>query len=324
MQHFVILTFDTEFSNHRDEMGVWYEKNGEKYGLDRILTICREFDIKATFFVDVYQKEQQIQKACEQILKQGHDIQLHTHPNWRYDRKRQNLACYTLSEQTEIIGYGKQKLRQWTGMAPTGHRAGDFGANENTLKALAKNQIFNDYSYYWNWPDCELSRQYDLKNQISQINSILEVPVTFFYMPCGLKCVKYRLIDINEPLFLLKYIFQKFKMYQMQTIVITLHSFSFIGYNEIQTRKYRPRQHYWPLKHHVKKFVTLLNLLKSDKAFKFITASEFYKIAQNDIRRVQNPAFIPKINLIESILWQGDKLINKSLDRVYQYYRTIF
>lgn len=323
MQYFVILSIDTEFSTHKDNLGIWYEINGERYGLRKILAICQEYGIKATFFVDVYQKEREIRKACDQILEQDHEIQLHTHPNWCFDQNRQNLACYNLEEQCEIIAYGKRKLLEWTGIAPMAHRAGDFGADENTLQALEKNEIFSDFSYYWDWPDCKVSRKFNLRNQVTWIKSILEVPVTCFYMPGFNGFVKYRLVDINEPFFLLKHLFQEFKSNLMRTIVITLHSFSFIGYNERKIGKYAYRQLYWPLKQNIKKFHKLLNLIRSDNSFQCVTASEFYKIAQKNIDIVQNPVDIPTINPLRSILWQGNKLLSKSYNRIFQHYHAL-
>ncbi len=323
MQHNVILTIDTEFSTHKDNLGIWCEFDGQKYGLTKILEICQEYGVKATFFVDVYQKEREIRRACDQILAQGHEIQLHTHPNWCFDRNRQNLSRYTLAEQTEIIAFGKQRLIEWTGIVPTAHRAGDFGVNLDTLKALQNNQIFNDFSYYWNWPDCELSQQIDLKNQVTRLNSILEVPVTCFYMPGSNGFVNYRLIHINEPFFLLKYLFQEFKRIHMQTIVITLHSFSFINCNERRIGKFSPRQIYWPLKQNVLKFHRLMKLIKSDKDFKCITAGEFCKIANKDIDLVKNPVEIPAVDPPMTFFWQGNKLVERTYDEIYQYVRAI-
>lgn len=323
MKHYVILTIDTEFSTHKDNYGIWCDIDGQQYGLTQILEICNEYGVKATFFVDVYQKEREIRLACDQILAQGHEIQLHTHPNWYFDRNRQNLAGYNYEEQLQIIALGKQRLIDWTGIVPVAHRAGDFGANLDTLQALQANEIFNDFSYYWKWLDCEMARQIDIKNQVVRYNSILEVPVTCFYMPGACGFVNYRLICINEPFFILKHLFQEFKRIEMRTIVITLHSFSFINCNERSIRKYQRRQIYWPLKRNVHKFHELLKLIKSDTDFECVTASEFCKIANQNIELVQNPVKFPTIHPLFMLPWRLNKLWGRSYELIYQHVRAL-
>ncbi|MBN2089694.1 polysaccharide deacetylase family protein [candidate division KSB1 bacterium] len=322
MKHYVILTIDTEFSTHKDNFGVWCNMNGQPYGLTKILEICNEYGVKATFFVDVYQKERGIRLACDQILNQGHEVQLHTHPNWYFDRNRQNLSCYNYEEQLQIIALGKKRLVDWTGIVPVVHRAGDFGANLDTLQALQANEIFNDFSYYWKWPDCELSRQINLKNQVSHYKGILEVPVTCHYMPGPCCFVNYRLVCLNEPLFLLKHLFQGFKRIDMRTIVLTLHSFSFINCNERPIGKYKRRQIYWPLNQNVHKFHELLKLIKSDPDFECVTAGEFCKIANQNIELVQNPVKIPAIHPLLMLPWKWNKLLSRSSELIYQYIRA--
>jgi hypothetical protein len=71
-------------------------------------------------------------------------------------------------------------LREWTGLAPIGHRAGDYAANDTTLSALADNGIVVDSSYFYGHPSCKLDATVFPKNGLYRAGSILEVSVSVF------------------------------------------------------------------------------------------------------------------------------------------------
>ena len=48
-----------------------------------------------------------------------------------------------------LIINGAKKIESWTGLWPKSHRAGSYGANEETYKALEKAGIFIDSSIFW-------------------------------------------------------------------------------------------------------------------------------------------------------------------------------
>src|SRR5207249_9066268 len=111
----------------------------------------------------------------------GHEIQLHTHPDLMYDPKRQSMHEYSLAEQTTIIRDGMALLREWTGKAPIAHRAGSYGANKDTLKALHANGIFLDSSFFYRHGNCRLP--FANLNSPFKADGIWEVPVTVHPRP---------------------------------------------------------------------------------------------------------------------------------------------
>ncbi|PYJ62580.1 MAG: hypothetical protein DME24_03295, partial [Verrucomicrobia bacterium] len=131
----------------------------------------------------------------------GHEIQLHTHPDLMYDPKRQSMHEYSLAEQTTIIRDGMALLREWTGKAPIAHRAGSYGANKDTLKALHANGIFLDSSFFYRHGNCRLP--FANLNSPFKADGIWEVPVTVHPRPVrrlgiSLPFVKrYGKLDVN-------------------------------------------------------------------------------------------------------------------------------
>lgn len=85
------------------------------------------------------------------------EIQLHLHTEWvdearmpllpQVSGKRQHLRYFTLDEQTLLIGKGLALLRAAGAPAINAFRAGSFGFNRDTLRALAANGIPFDSSY---------------------------------------------------------------------------------------------------------------------------------------------------------------------------------
>lgn len=313
----LLLTVDTEFSTHFGTVGVWGKIGGKKYGLTKIIEILNRHKLKATFFVDVYQKTDEMEKACDYIQQHGHDIQLHTHPNWLYDRNRENIQKYSFEEQCEIIAYGKEKLRQWTGRIPVAHRAGDFGANDLTLQALAQNQIECDLSYFWEWKDCNLNRKYNLYNQLSRINGVLEIPTTCFHSQGFGVSKTIRLIDINEPFSLLKELLAELVRLDYRTIVVVLHSFSLIQWNESRYKNHSARRIYWPNDANIHKLDNFFRLIRREKSLRICTVSEYFSALQDHIVLKNNPEVIPHIRLPNTLKRITRSIFYRFMNRFY-------
>ena len=136
----ILLTIDTEFYISKEEiLGI-----DGKYGIDEILQILEEFDIKATFFIDYFSikkwGEDIFYVIHEKIRAGDHEIQLHLHPFiaggksylWEYDDTQQ--AAYI----SESISYYKK----FNGTDPVFFRAGGYAANEQTIAILKEKGFF--------------------------------------------------------------------------------------------------------------------------------------------------------------------------------------
>ena len=81
------------------------------------------------------------------IVSRGHDVQLHLHTEWLAlagaanplkDRTGQNLKDFTFEEQCTLIEWARDRLVAAGAPKPIAFRAGNYGANDDTLRALAE------------------------------------------------------------------------------------------------------------------------------------------------------------------------------------------
>lgn len=183
MQTKVLITIDTEVAYperpeafERDVLGNAQNPRGTYWIADQL----KGYGFQGLFFLDVYGAnlygESRYSELCERLLSAGHDVQLHTHPNQMYDQNRRYMHQYSLSEQTSIIRDGMALLKKWTGKSPIGHRAGSYGANEDTLRALQQNGILLDSSFFYRKPNCQLS--FPDPNAPAKAHGLWEIPVT--------------------------------------------------------------------------------------------------------------------------------------------------
>lgn len=185
----ILITIDTEIGElgkyRPDAFEVFIEGkvDGKEVGYKFLIDILDKYSAKGEFFVDIYPykqiEESKFASLCESIAKRGHNVQLHTHPSMAFDEKRIFMYQYSLKEQIEILELGKKKIKEWTSKYPIAHRAGGYGADENTLNALAQNNIFLDSSLLPQNSQCSLH-----SNQINEcykLESVFEVPVTVYH-----------------------------------------------------------------------------------------------------------------------------------------------
>jgi peptidoglycan/xylan/chitin deacetylase (PgdA/CDA1 family) len=131
------------------------------YGLPFQLRVLDEHGLTGTFFVEpLFSARFGAQPLAEIVglIQAGRgDVQLHLHTEWADEAlepllpgsqgKRQHLRHFSLDEQTTLIGAGANMLKQAGGGDATAFRAGSFGFNRDTLRALARVRIPFDSSY---------------------------------------------------------------------------------------------------------------------------------------------------------------------------------
>lgn len=168
---FVFASVDVEAAHGQDpfeQMILGRLDDGRYWGVFEIARLLEEQGFTGTFFVDVYEDvlwgEARMKALCQDLVARGHDVQLHTHPGWRYDPrdsqalndfKKNNcrfppekdlMAKLSLAEQTELIREGKALLESWTGKSVIAHRSGGYSINADTITALEAAGITIDSS----------------------------------------------------------------------------------------------------------------------------------------------------------------------------------
>lgn len=133
----VTITIDTEnpqipFVANTCRTDTLLNSNGKRnYGLRYIVSAFKQYGIHATWYLNIYEKylmgEKLLADVCHILLKNGQDIQLHTHPVWLMDRnekKRVYMNQYSLDEQIYIMEKGIEDIQNVTGKKPIAHRGG--------------------------------------------------------------------------------------------------------------------------------------------------------------------------------------------------------
>lgn len=131
------------------------------FALPYTLQVLNEYDLKAVFFVEtLFATRFGIQPLAEIVgLLRDADqyVELHVHPEWvdesiepllaHAGAKRPNIRDFSLAEQTILIGAGRRLLAEAGGGDAIAFRAGGFGFNRDTLKAVSANGLRYDSSY---------------------------------------------------------------------------------------------------------------------------------------------------------------------------------
>lgn len=273
----------------------------QNVGLNAMMDICEQNGFKATFFFDVYEYkrygEEALRKIVQDIQTKGHDIQLHTHPAWAYDKKRQLLNQYSLEEQQEIIREGKKILELWTGTKVIAHRAGAYAADMNTITALSESGIYLDSSFFYSHPRCLLDEKVFAKNAVSQFQEVVELPVSIYRksefarfagkeLP-GIDRIRKIDIDWAEYEDLRESLIQ-LKQHGIPVVNIFLHSFSLVqSWDSSGEQRVAAMQD-------IEKFQQILAFLKSSQDFKVVTFKELDVLMKKGEVPI-SPDFIPTI-----------------------------
>ena len=167
----VVLTFDVEvWCDGWDRLDEVFPAQFERYvygrsrhgayALPATLEILKRHGLTGVFFVEPLFSArfgaQYLKQIVDLILRDGHDVQLHVHPEWvdeivppiipNHAVKRQHLCYYDTDEQAAIIAFGKQLLAEAGAGDIVSFRAGSYAANKASYEALRRNGIFVDSS----------------------------------------------------------------------------------------------------------------------------------------------------------------------------------
>ena len=256
----IIITVDVETANYYndsfsltlpEQVNAVCEQNRE-CGLQRMVGLLKQYNYPATFYFNVYEYkeygEQPIMEIAQWLNESGQDVQLHTHPQWAYDESRNLMHQYSLNEQIQIIKEGKDLLESWTGQPVLAHRAGAYGADENTIRALIRNNIYYDSSLLVFSGNSKIRKLNFKKNTLSMYGDLYEFPVTVyklyespFFLKDNVKPVsvmsKYDVDFFHNEIETEKALREALEL-KMDIIILFLHSFSFIkAYDDSENMK---------------------------------------------------------------------------------------
>ena len=119
-------------------------------GIFHQMEVFERHGLKAVFFVDPMPALVwgcgAIARVVEPITRRGHDVQLHIHTEWLAlagaanplgERTGRNIKDFARDEQAALLDWGRRALVEAGAPLPVAFRAGNYGANDDTLRALA-------------------------------------------------------------------------------------------------------------------------------------------------------------------------------------------
>jgi hypothetical protein len=199
----VYLTIDTEYAAHLPGANGTPGTRAENFarsiecrtpagavGIFHQMDVMDAHRLKGVFFVDpmpaLLWGVAAIEDIVGPIVDSGHDVQLHCHTEWLAHvpgnglsaRTGRNLRDFAFEDQCRILAYARDTLVAAGAPAPVAFRAGNYGANDDTLRALATIGIGYDSSHCpaLTGADCGISLGSSDRRPCVREN-VLEVPV---------------------------------------------------------------------------------------------------------------------------------------------------
>lgn len=200
---FLYLTIDTEYSpglfrklgkdSRADNFAssiAGQTPNGAA-GIFYQMEVLERYGLKAVFFVDPMPAMiwgiEAVADVVGPIVARGHDVQLHLHSEWLEfggaanplaGRIGRDIKDFALDDQYKLLDYARTTLIAAGAPSPSAFRAGNYGANDNTLRALAGLGIRYDSSHCPGIvpSDCAISLGVDDLDPVEHCGAI-EVPI---------------------------------------------------------------------------------------------------------------------------------------------------
>jgi hypothetical protein len=164
-----------------------------QFGLPFQIEMLNQHGLKAVFFTESLFAcavgSGPLADIVGMVQDGGHEVQLHIHPEWLAwmpqsilpGRNGQYLKDFTKAEQVKLIACGLENLKSAKAKNVCAFRAGNYGANFDTLRALAENGVLYDSSHNTCYigPACDLDTGAPLL-QPAKLHGVYEFPVSYF------------------------------------------------------------------------------------------------------------------------------------------------
>jgi hypothetical protein len=327
----VLITVDTECSMG----GAWEDpsrdpvpperailgKIGSAYhGIPLLMDLLERYDLPGVFFVEVFAGlngfRQELAAAYSEIVRRGHDAQLHLHPihlHYRMARDGQinpvdlpptkdMIGTFPVQFQMEMLQKGIDLFREMTGKPPIAFRAGNFGAAMSTLEALEKVGIAFDSSFnaaYANG-DCRIDSAGAI-NRPWQHGDLWEVPITTFQTGAW-GHMSWKPLNINAvSLWEMTSVLEQAERLGLTAVTFIAHSFSLFKAADLQFHDLRPD---WLVR---RRFEGLCRFLRKN-------ANRFRVVKFADLERsaLSGPeTTFPKMGLLIPALRKGVQAFNR-------------
>src|SRR5687768_50846 len=230
----------------------WYFYGGkgkEPRGVPYQLRMLADAGLKATYFVDplfaTATGAPPLRDLVSTIRAHKQEIGLHVHPEWLTDPRCEALPKfsgpilhrYEQKDQYELMRVGLERLRDANAGTIGSFRAGSWGADLSTLRALRQTGIRYDSSlnarFRSSFPDMPAAIRES--TQPLQLEGVWEVPVTSFIdrPPGGRRPLHVCAASLAEFRTVLEHAADS----RWFGVVIVMHSFEFVRVNQLRQRR---------------------------------------------------------------------------------------
>ena len=200
----VLITVDTEVWPYTpywretqlgEEMDcyIWGSTSKGSFGLPYQTALLREHGLRAVFFVEslfaCVVGMERLQQIVEILRGSGQEVQLHIHTEWLERMEASplgthfgpNMKDFSAAEQQVLIALGRENLARCGVTGRRAFRAGNFGANHDTLRALSACGMQMDTSHNIAFIGSGCAIEVDpLLVQPRRLHGIEEYPVSYF------------------------------------------------------------------------------------------------------------------------------------------------
>jgi hypothetical protein len=200
----VLITIDTEVhpargqwrqDGLREEIAQYLDGFTPRgsFGLDHQLSVLARHGLRGVFFVEALAATELgtpfLTATVSKIRTAGQEVQLHLHTEWlQYlsrplldGRRGDNIRDFTEEEQGTLLGEGLRNLKTAGAPEACAFRAGNYGADSRTLRAMLKAGLRYDSSWnkaYLGRP-CGIDAPEALLGP-TRLEGVWEIPIAFF------------------------------------------------------------------------------------------------------------------------------------------------
>ncbi len=194
----LFLTVDVEDTYFDRPILMTGEGIGREYGVFGILDQLDAHEMKATFFVNVYEADRQpkgvVEGVVREIAERGHEVGLHSHPSPGSELYPRPLFYLSEQQQVDILNWGIDTIEGWIGVPAVSFRAGGYALDDRTLAAIERVGLAIDSSCFFPSPNNRLERF--TVNAVTRDGAFVEVPVTTVLRHSG-DALEHRKLDLN-------------------------------------------------------------------------------------------------------------------------------
>lgn len=225
---------------------------GGSYGLAYQLGVLKKHRLSAVFFVEALAAIEAGRRVLEQTVSSirdaGHEVQLHIHTEWLSylqqpfldGRIGTHMRDFSEDDQARLVARGLQNLADCGVSGVSAFRAGNYGADTATLRALARSGIRYDSS--WNAAYLRTHCGLDIGEPLYAprvIEGVWEVPIAFFEdYPGHVRHAQLAACSFAE----LRYAMRAASAAGWPTFVIVGHSFELVWRGVRKGRQASPRR----------------------------------------------------------------------------------